>query len=177
MEKIVVAGKNDGSLYDDISDNFGRCSAFCLAEIDSGEIVSVSSLKNNSADFPRSAGTMAAGWVVNMGVSAVIAGKFGPGSILVLYRAGVRQYELNDMAIRDGIDLFLRGELECLDCSNILENMILQNRFRKGNRMNWGSLKRGDEHYICSDCGCMMPKSRSPDKSLMRCPNCGNEMK
>jgi predicted Fe-Mo cluster-binding NifX family protein len=177
MEKVVVAGKNDGSLYDDISENFGRCSAFCIAEIDSGKIVSTSSLRNSSADFPRSAGTMAAGWVVNMGISAVIAGKFGPGSTLVLYRAGVRQYELKDLAIQDGLDLFLEGHLECIDCSGILDNMILQNSFRKGKRMDWTSLKRGDEHYICSDCGCMMPRGMSAGEDEMLCPNCGNKMK
>lgn len=177
MEKVVVAGKNDGSLYDDISENFGRCSAFCVAEIDSGEVISTSSIRNSSADFPRSAGTMAAGWAVNMGVSAVIAGRFGPGSTLVLHRAGIRQYELKDMAIQDGLVLFLEGQLECLDCSVILENMILKNRFRKGNRMDWTSLKRGEEHYICSDCGCMMPRSISASKEEILCPNCGNKMR
>jgi predicted Fe-Mo cluster-binding NifX family protein/DNA-directed RNA polymerase subunit RPC12/RpoP len=176
MEKVAIAGKNDGGLYDDISENFGRCSAFCIAEIDSGKIVSASGIRNSSADFPGSAGTIAAGQVLNMGVSAVIAGRFGPGSTLVLHRSGVRQYEIRDMAIRDGLDLLLEGRVECLDCSETLENMIIQNRFRKGNRMNWTNLKRGDEHYICPDCGCMMPKKIISGEEGMVCPNCGNKM-
>jgi len=177
MEKVVVAGKNDGNIYDEISENFGRCSAFCIAEIDSGTVVSSSSVRNSSADYPRSAGTLAAAMVVTLGVSAVIAGSFGPGSTLVLHRAGIRQYEMKDIMIEDGLEFFLEGRLECLDCSEILENMILRNRFRRGNRMDWTSLKRGDEHYICSDCGCMLPRKISQGDDDMICPNCGNLMK
>lgn len=176
MDRVVIAGRNDGSLYDDISENFGRCAAFCIAEIESGKILSTSSIRNSSADFPRSAGTMAAGWVVNMGASAVIAGKFGPGSTLVLYRAGVRQYELKDLIILDGIERLLEGELECMDCSDMLDNMTVQNRFRRGNRMNWTNINKVEEHYICPECGCMMPRMQSLNSDAMVCPNCGRKM-
>ncbi len=177
MEKVIVAGKSDGSLDDDISENFGRCSSFCIVGIEGGEVVSVTSARNTSADYPRSAGTMAASWAVNIGISAVIAGRFGPGSTLVFHRAGVRQYELGGRLIQDAVDMLLDGSLECLDCSPILESMILQNRFRKGNRMDWTSLRRGDEHYICSDCGCMMPGKRIAGMDEKVCPNCGGRMK
>lgn len=176
MEKVVIAAKNDGNLVDEISENFGRCSAFCMAEIDSGKIMSTSAMRNDSADCPRSAGTLAAAMIVTMGVSAVIAGSFGPGSTLVLHRAGVRQYAVKDVLIEDVLESFLDGHLECLDCSPILEGMVLQNRFRKGNRMDWTSLRRGDEHYICSDCGCMMPGKFTAGMDEKLCPNCGSKM-
>ena len=177
MEKVIVAGKNDGSFYDEVSENFGRCAAFCIADIESGEVMAARGVSNDSADFPRSAGAMVAGMAVNMGASAVIAGSFGPGSTLVLYRAGIRQYELRDVIIKDALWLFLDGNLECLDCSGILNRMISQNRFRRGNRMNWQDLGRGDEHYICSECGCMMPRSSFGDGTVTTCPNCGRKMK
>ncbi|WOF15377.1 hypothetical protein F1737_01100 [Methanoplanus sp. FWC-SCC4] len=170
IKRVVVAGRGSGGFDDTVSPFFGRCSSFCVVDIGSGGIATHLTIPNEASDIPGSAGVVAAGNVIDFGVDAVVAGDFGAGSTKVFQKAGVKQYILKDILIKEAIEKVISGGVECVDSGEI----IASQKYGMGRNKRKAPEKSLSGFFICSRCGCSMPKK---DGVLeMECPNCGNNM-
>lgn len=87
---------------------FGRCAYFIVIERDSR---AWQSLTNPAAEARGGAGTLAAQFVAQQGVQAVVSGKFGPNAYTALQTAGIRMVEAQGGNVETLLDAFLAGEL------------------------------------------------------------------
>jgi predicted Fe-Mo cluster-binding NifX family protein len=75
--KIVISSV-DETKKSEIDPHFGRCPFFTIAEVENGELLSMTTQKNEAAEQGHGAGTTAADFVANLGAKVVISGNFGP---------------------------------------------------------------------------------------------------
>lgn len=87
--KIAIASTGK-DLSDEISEMFGRCPYFIIAEIKDGKAEKIEALKNESADQSSGAGMSAAKLMAEKNVKAVVAKNVGPRSMEVLNQFGIK---------------------------------------------------------------------------------------
>jgi predicted Fe-Mo cluster-binding NifX family protein len=105
--KIAITATQP-SLTAPFEPRFGRCAYFVVIDSQTKDWQSV---PNPGINSRGGAGTQAAQSVVNLGVEAVISGKFGPNAFAVLQAAGVRTYETQQGTPETLLESFLAEKL------------------------------------------------------------------
>ncbi len=106
--KIAVC--STGSTLDSPLDpRFGRCAYFLVVDTETFE---TSAVQNPGAMSAQGAGIQAAQVVSSLGVSAVIAGNFGPNAFQALSAAGIKVYTGAKGSARDAVNQFNSGQLQ-----------------------------------------------------------------
>ena len=88
--KVAIASEDGGGLNDNVASVFARAPTFTIVDIVDGEVKNVSVVSNPYRGAGGGAGFMVAEYVRNLGVSVVIAGNFGPNSIMSLNNMGIK---------------------------------------------------------------------------------------
>ncbi len=86
---ISSTNKNIGS---DVSDIFGRCPYFIIAEIKDDKIEKTEAIENKNTDQNSGAGISTAQLMAEKNVNAVITGNVGPRAIDVLKQFNIEVY-------------------------------------------------------------------------------------
>lgn len=105
---ITSTGLN---LDSDVSLVFGRSPNFIIADIKEHEIGEVSSIEN-PAKNEMGAGSLAAQFIVDQGVEALILGELGNISFGILRNAGIKIYKINPGNAETNLKRFREGKLE-----------------------------------------------------------------
>ena len=89
--KIVVSstGKN---IENNVSDVFGRCQYFIIAEIKDDKIGKIGAIKNESANQMGGAGISSAQLMAEKDIDVVITGNVGPRALDVLKQFNIEIY-------------------------------------------------------------------------------------
>ncbi len=108
--KIAVssAGKD---LDSNVSNVFGRCPYFIIAEIENKKITKTKAIKNTSAKQMGGAGISAAQTVAEKDVKAVITGNIGPRASDVLKRFNIEVYK-GSGAVKEVLQKFTDNKLK-----------------------------------------------------------------
>ncbi len=105
---ITSTGLN---LESDVSLIFGRSPYFIIAEIKDGEIVEVLPM-DNSAKNEMGAGSIAAQFIVDQGIGALILGELGNIAFGILRNNGVKIYKINPGTVENNLKQYKEGKLE-----------------------------------------------------------------
>lgn len=105
---ITSTGLN---LKSDISPVFGRSPNFIFANIKRNEISNVSPIEN-PAKNERGAGSLAAQFIVDQGVEALILGELGNIAFGILRNAGIKIYKINSGTVETNLKQFKEGKLD-----------------------------------------------------------------
>ena len=108
--KIAISSTGE-NLEDNISDTFGRCSYFIIAEIKDGKIAGFEAMENISADQAGGAGISAAEAVAGKDIEAVITKNLGPRAADVLRQFDIKAYQASGL-VKDAAQEFIDGKLE-----------------------------------------------------------------
>jgi predicted Fe-Mo cluster-binding NifX family protein len=106
--KIAVA-TGAGGLDDVVSTVFARATTFTIVDVENGEIKNTKVMQNPAAAAGGGAGIQAAQILVNEGVSAVIAGNFGPNASGLLAQTGVAMISSPGVKVEDAVKSAERG--------------------------------------------------------------------
>jgi len=108
--KIAISsvGKN---IESKVSDIFGRCPYFIIAEIENKKIGKTEAIKNESTDQMSGAGISTAQLMAEKNVRAVITGNVGPRALDVLKQFKIEIYCGNGL-IKEVLQKFVDGKLE-----------------------------------------------------------------
>ncbi len=114
--KVVVTsqGQDMGSGVDP---RFGRAKFFVAVDADTGDFSAHDNAQNLNA--VQGAGIQAARSVVSLGAAAVITGNVGPKAFAALRAADVKVYIGANGSVRDAVEQFKDGRLECADEANV----------------------------------------------------------
>jgi predicted Fe-Mo cluster-binding NifX family protein len=85
----IAVSANSGDPDAEFSARFGRCRCFLVADTDSGDWQEVN---NPAIDAQGGAGTQVVQLLANMGVDAVVSGRYGPNAYDALQAAGINAY-------------------------------------------------------------------------------------
>lgn len=107
----VVVSSNGSDLNAPVSPVFGRCPAYVIVDSDTLEF---EALANPAMSAPGGAGIQAAQMVANQGAQAVITGNVGPNAFNVLASAGIQIYLAQGGTVREVVEAFKAGQLQCL---------------------------------------------------------------
>ena len=105
--KIAITATQP-SLTAPFEPRFGRCAFFIVIDSQTKDWQAVS---NPGADSHGGAGTQAAQKIANLGVEAVVSGKFGPNAYAVLQAAGILAYEAQGGTAETLLESFLAEKL------------------------------------------------------------------
>jgi predicted Fe-Mo cluster-binding NifX family protein len=89
--KIAISG-NSGDPDAEFSARFGRCRCFLVADPAAGDWQEI---ENSAIDAQGGAGTQVVQLLANLGVEAVISGRYGPNAFEALEAAGIKAYLAN----------------------------------------------------------------------------------
>ena len=104
--RIAVAAEGP-SLQDRVSDRFGRCPYFLIADTDTWQFTTI---PNTPSDLASGLGLQAAWTVVNQRVSAVIAGEVGRNARSILEERGVQIVTgMSGLSARQAIEQYRTG--------------------------------------------------------------------
>lgn len=106
--RIAVASEDEHGLYGDVSENFGRCPYYVLAEVEDNTVLG-SRVVDNPFYYKHESG-MVPLFVGSMGVDAIIAGGMGPRAIEVFKGYGIDVATGVTGNIGKAIETYLRGE-------------------------------------------------------------------
>jgi len=107
--RIVVASEDSLGLAGQISQHFGGCAAFTVAEADAAEIVTHRVVPNPSAGAHRP-GVLPVFVARELGADALIVGGIGAKAVQILSRQGIEVCAGFQGMVREGIEAYLRGE-------------------------------------------------------------------
>ncbi len=107
--KIAVSSEGK-DLNSDVSEVFGRCPYFIIAEIENKKIQKFETIKNESADQRGGAGISAARKIAEKGANAVITRNTGPRALDVLKQFGIKSYN-GCGTVKDVLQKFIENEL------------------------------------------------------------------
>ena len=120
MKKVAVSSTSE-NIESNVSDVFGRCPYFIIAEIPTkgesaaGEkdqkIEKIEVIKNENADQTGGAGISTSKLLVEQDVNVVITGNVGPRALDVLNQFNVEIYS-GEGVIKDVLQEFINGKLE-----------------------------------------------------------------
>jgi len=114
MGKIKVAVSSTGKdIQSGVSDIFGRCPYFIIAEIEDKKIVKIECIENASANQIGGAGIYAARTIAEKGAEVVISGNMGPRAFSVLKQFNIEVYRSNKgKSVEETLQEFINGKLE-----------------------------------------------------------------
>ena len=96
--QLAVPTEGDKGMKDVVSDVFGRAKTFTVVEISDGSVGSVQVVENPAVSYKHGAGPIVVKTLVDMGVTVVAAGEFGPGASALL-----EQHNLKIVTVKRGI--------------------------------------------------------------------------
>ena len=108
--KIAVSSI-DKNIEGDVSDVFGRCPYFIIAEIENQKIERTEVIENKSTDQMSGAGISAAQLIAEKNVNAVITGNVGPRALDVLRQFNIKIYS-GSGAVKEVLQEFIDGKLK-----------------------------------------------------------------
>jgi len=113
VDKIAVSSQGPG-LDDPMDQRFGRAAGFLIVDPDSMQTEYIDN--GSSQVLAQGAGIQAAETVAKSGAKVVISGFVGPKAFRILQAAGIRVvHGLQNMTVRQAVELFKKGELEYAD--------------------------------------------------------------
>jgi len=101
----------DKNIDGNVSDVFGRCLYFIIAEIKDKKIIKTEAIKNKNIDQMGGVGVSTAQMVAEQGVSAVITGNVGPRATDILKQFNVKVYSGKGI-IKEVLQQFIENKLE-----------------------------------------------------------------
>jgi predicted Fe-Mo cluster-binding NifX family protein len=107
--RIAVAAEDSVGLDGQVSEHFGRCSAYVVIETQAGEIVDTRVVANPYADR-HSPGSVPS-FIRELGANAIIAGGMGPRAVGFFEQFGIDVATGASGRVRDAVGAYLRGEL------------------------------------------------------------------
>lgn len=111
--KIAISSI-DKTIDGNVSDVFGRCPYFIIAEIENQKIKKTEAIENKSTDQMSGAGISAAQLIAEKDVKAVITGNVGPRALDVLKQFNIEIY-YGDGAIKEVLQEFINGKLKKIE--------------------------------------------------------------
>ena len=108
--KVAVSSKGK-DLDSEVSNIFGRCPYFIIAEIDDNKISKFDAVENSSASQSQGAGISAAQLVAEKDVGALITGNVGPRALDVLKQFKIEIYNGGGI-VKEALQKFISNELE-----------------------------------------------------------------
>lgn len=99
------------NLKSDVSLVFGRSPNFIIADLIDNEIGEVSPIENPARN-ERGAGSLAAQFIVDQGVEALILGELGNIAFGILKNAGIKIYKIYPGSVEKNLKNFKEGKLE-----------------------------------------------------------------
>ncbi|MFC1701058.1 NifB/NifX family molybdenum-iron cluster-binding protein [Patescibacteria group bacterium] len=108
--KIAISS-TDKNIESNVSDVFGRCSYFIIAEIKDGKIEKTEAIKNENTDQAGGAGISTAQLMAEKDVNVVITGNVGPRALDVLNQFNIEIYS-GEGVVKDVLQNFIDGKLE-----------------------------------------------------------------
>ena len=108
--KIAISSTGK-DLESDISNVFGRCPYFIIAEIENNKIAKIEAIENASVNQMGGAGISAAQAIAEKGVKAVISGNLGPRASDVLKQFNIEVYKGSGL-VKEALQKFIDGKLE-----------------------------------------------------------------
>ncbi|HML06099.1 MAG TPA: NifB/NifX family molybdenum-iron cluster-binding protein [Methanobacterium sp.] len=106
----IAVGSKGYNLNSEISDIFGRSSAFLIANIENKEIKEISVI--NNAQNKLGSGNIAAQIIVDHEVNTVICGKLGPVAFHILKNADIKVFKIIPGSVGKNLKRFREGKLE-----------------------------------------------------------------
>jgi len=107
----VAISSTSRSVESNVSDVFGRCPYFVIAEIKDGKIEKTDAIKNESTDQNSGAGVSTAQLMAENDINAVITGNVGPRALDVLNQFNVEIY-IGQGIIKDVLQDFIDKKLK-----------------------------------------------------------------
>lgn len=108
--KIAVSSTDKG-IESNVSNVFGRCPYFIIAEIENQKIEKTEAIKNEGMDQTSGAGISTAQLMAEKDVNAVITGNIGPRALDVLKQFNIEVYFGKGVA-KEVLQEFIDGKLE-----------------------------------------------------------------
>ena len=105
---ITSTGLN---LKSNVSPVFGRSPNFIFADLEDGEIRNVLPIEN-PAKNERGAGNLAAQFIIDQGIEALILGELGNVAFGILKNAGIKIYKISPGSVEKNLKYFKEGKLE-----------------------------------------------------------------
>jgi len=107
----VAVSSTGKDLNSNVSNVFGRCPYFVIAEIEKKKIVKVEAIENTSANQMGGAGISTAQAVAEKNVQAVITGNVGPRAFDVLRQFKIEIYK-GSGSVKEVLQKFIDNKLE-----------------------------------------------------------------
>ncbi len=107
--KVAISSTGE-KLTDNISEFFGRCPYFVIVEIDNQEIGEMKVFKNENENQTGGAGILAAQFLAEKNINAVIARSVGPRAMDVLEQFNIGMYE-GEGIIKKSLQKFINNKL------------------------------------------------------------------
>ncbi len=111
--KIAVSSM-DKSIESNVSDVFGRCPYFIIAEIQDKKIEKTEAIKNESIDQTSGVGILSARLMAEKDVNVVITGNVGPRALDVLKQFNIEIYSGTGV-VKDVLQEFIDGKLKKIE--------------------------------------------------------------
>jgi len=111
--KIAISSTNK-NIESNVSDVFGRCPYFIIAEIKANKVEKTESIKNESIDQTGGAGISTAQLMAEKNINAVITGNVGPRALDVLKQFNIEIYS-GEGVVKDVLQNFIDGKLKKLN--------------------------------------------------------------
>jgi len=108
--KIAISS-TDKNIESNVSDVFGRCPYFIIAEIKDNKIEKTETIKNENINQASSAGISTAQLMAEKDVNVVITGNVGPRALDVLKQFKIEIYSREGI-IKDVLQEFIDGKLK-----------------------------------------------------------------
>lgn len=108
--KIAVSS-TDKNIESNVSDVFGRCPYFIIAEIKDQKIEKTEAIENENIDQMSGVGISAAQLMAEKDVNAVITGNVGPRALDVLKQFNIEIY-FGEGVVKNVLQEFIDGKLK-----------------------------------------------------------------
>ena len=108
--KIAIASTGL-TLQSNVSDVFGRSPNFIIIDLENDEIGNVSPIEN-PAKNERGAGNLAAQFIIDQGVQAMILGELGNVAFGILKNAGIKIYKIRPGSVEKNLKYFEESKLD-----------------------------------------------------------------
>ena len=92
-----------------IDSRFGRAEKFLVFDLETGSFEVLDNLQNLNA--AQGAGIQSAEAVIRSGAKCLVTGHCGPKAFRVLSTAGVKVYNTTAGTVREGLDLYRKGDM------------------------------------------------------------------
>jgi len=111
---------------------FGRSPNFIFADLEDGEIRNILPIEN-PAKNERGAGNLAAQFLIDHGVEALILGELGNVAFGILKNAGIRIYKISPGSVEKNLKYFKESKLDEINsASSGFPGVIGNNSERRG---------------------------------------------